>query len=134
MTKRISIVLPTELVKEIDLVAGPRKRSEFIAKAIEKHLLHERQRRAFDETAGILKDYDFPDWETPEKHPSGSDGAGTQTTRGSKRRSRDGTRRNERSTSSGSIQMCVVGHLKVRQKLDHKVVQVIERPAGHLSS
>jgi len=36
---RLNIVLPDDLIKEIDLIAGRRKRSRFIADAIKRRIL-----------------------------------------------------------------------------------------------
>ncbi|SPD75638.1 conserved hypothetical protein [uncultured Desulfobacterium sp.] len=36
--ERLNITLPREIVKQLDLLAGPRKRSSFIAEAIRKQL------------------------------------------------------------------------------------------------
>lgn len=66
MATRIHVVLPDSLIEEIDRIAGPRRRSEYIAETLEKSVLRERQRRALKETTGALKDYDYPGWETPE--------------------------------------------------------------------
>ncbi len=67
MATRIHVVLPDSLLEEIDRIAGPRRRSEYIAEMLEKSVLRERQRRAFEETAGILSDEDYPEWSSPEK-------------------------------------------------------------------
>jgi hypothetical protein len=67
MDTRIHIVLPKAIVKEIDELVGPRKRSEFIANTIENQLIRERQLKAIEQTAGILKAEDYPEWSTPEK-------------------------------------------------------------------
>ena len=66
MTTRIHVVLPDALLEEIDRIAGPRRRSEYIAETLEQSVLRERQRRALDEATAALKDYDYPGWETPE--------------------------------------------------------------------
>jgi metal-responsive CopG/Arc/MetJ family transcriptional regulator len=66
-TTRTHVVLPTELVEEIDRIAGKRKRSEFIEETLRERLIRERQREAFRQCAGILKDAAIPEWETPEK-------------------------------------------------------------------
>jgi hypothetical protein len=67
MDTRIHFVLPKAIVKEIDELVGPRKRSEFIANTIENQLIRERQLKAIEQTAGILKAEDYPEWSTPEK-------------------------------------------------------------------
>jgi hypothetical protein len=64
---RTHVVLPTELVAEVDRVAGARRRSRFVEVAIREHLRRMRLSMALRETAGALKDEDYPDWDTPEK-------------------------------------------------------------------
>ncbi|MBI2940851.1 MAG: hypothetical protein HYY04_10480 [Chloroflexi bacterium] len=64
---RTHVVLPDDLVRDIDRLVGKRRRSEFLAAAA-----YERIRRlALGETlirgAGILKEKDYPHWATPEK-------------------------------------------------------------------
>ena len=63
---RTHVLLPKELVEAIDRRVGPRRRSEFIAAAVERELDIEERLRLFHEFAGSLKDVDIPGWETPE--------------------------------------------------------------------
>ena len=63
---RTHIVLPDEMVEEIDELVGKRKRSQFVKELIEERLRRERLLKAFDEFAGSLKDANIPGWETPE--------------------------------------------------------------------
>src|SRR5712692_1398942 len=63
---RTHIVVPRELVEEVDRLAGPRKRSEFIAAAVQEKLARERRERAFEESAGILDPANYPEWNTGE--------------------------------------------------------------------
>jgi Arc/MetJ-type ribon-helix-helix transcriptional regulator len=67
MATRIHIVLPESVIEEIDELVGPRKRSEFIAEAIEQRLERERFQRALDAASGSLNSEDYPEWSTPEK-------------------------------------------------------------------
>ena len=67
MTKRAHVVLPEELVKEVDRVAGQRRRSRFIEVAIREKLSREVRSGALRASAGILDPADYPHWETPEK-------------------------------------------------------------------
>ena len=67
MATRTHIVLPQEMIEEIDRIAGKRRRSEFIEDAIRAKLVNARQREALRQAAGILKSKDYPDWSTPEK-------------------------------------------------------------------
>jgi hypothetical protein len=63
---RAHIVVPDELIAEVDAQVGQRKRSRFIAEAIEEKLRTNRVLDAFDQVAGFLVDADIPGWETPE--------------------------------------------------------------------
>ena len=64
---RTHIVLPRELLTEIDAAAGNRQRSEYIIEALQEKLSHDRLGAALEQTAGILDLADYPEWETPEK-------------------------------------------------------------------
>lgn len=63
---RTHIIVPDELIKEVDKVVGPRRRSSFITEAIERELKHERLMKSARKVAGSLKDVDIPGWETRE--------------------------------------------------------------------
>ncbi|HEY7037144.1 MAG TPA: hypothetical protein VH482_37835 [Thermomicrobiales bacterium] len=63
---RTHVLLPKEVVEEIDRRVGPRRRSEFLARAAQRELEAEDRLRAFDEFVGSLKDVDIPEWETSE--------------------------------------------------------------------
>lgn len=67
MPARAHVVLPEELIEEIDRLAGKRKRSQFIEAAVREKLTRERQSAALRESAGVLDPNDYPDWSTPEK-------------------------------------------------------------------
>ncbi len=60
-TKRTHIVIPQDLVAEIDSVVGQRGRSAFLAQAAEKELLRLRQIKALEAAAGSWKDKDHPE-------------------------------------------------------------------------
>ena len=64
--RRAHVVLPNDLVCEIDHRVGQRRRSEFIQEAIEEKLKRLGRVEAFDRVVGSLKDVDIPGWETPE--------------------------------------------------------------------
>ncbi len=66
MATRAHIVLPEDLIAELDDLVGPRGRSEYIAEALREKLRREKLRRALISTAGILADEDIPEWATPE--------------------------------------------------------------------
>lgn len=65
---RAHISLPDDLIEEVDKLAGPRKRSQFIEDAVRAKVLNERQRRAAERyiASGGLKEIP-PEWSTPAK-------------------------------------------------------------------
>lgn len=65
-TKRVHLVIPEELLIEIDALVGPRRRSEFLVDAAREKVERERLRKAAHEYAGALKDAHIPGWETPQ--------------------------------------------------------------------
>jgi metal-responsive CopG/Arc/MetJ family transcriptional regulator len=48
------VTLPEELLREVDELAGPRGRSQFVADAVTWKVKRERLRKALDATRGIL--------------------------------------------------------------------------------
>jgi len=64
---RTHVVLPEDVVKSVDELVGPRKRSEFIAEAVSEKVRRLRLSQAAHKAAGALKDVDIPEWETSEK-------------------------------------------------------------------
>jgi hypothetical protein len=60
-TKRTHIVIPQELVMEIDTLVGKRSRSTFLTQAAEKELMRLRQIKALEGAAGAWKDKDPPE-------------------------------------------------------------------------
>jgi Arc/MetJ-type ribon-helix-helix transcriptional regulator len=66
-TMRTHVVLPDELVQEVDQLVGPRKRSEYLEAALREKLRRDRQRWAIKTGAGILKGSTPEYWSTPEK-------------------------------------------------------------------
>jgi metal-responsive CopG/Arc/MetJ family transcriptional regulator len=67
MLIRTHIVLPAELIEEVDRVAGARRRSRFVEEAIRERLKRDALSSALREAAGILKDVDYPEWDSPKK-------------------------------------------------------------------
>ena len=68
MTVRTNLVLPRELVAEIDRVAGPRGRSRFVAEVLEQAVRRERQRAAMRAGIGMLVDHPgYGHWSTPDR-------------------------------------------------------------------
>ena len=56
MNVRTNLMLPKDLVDEVDLFAGPRGRSRYVAEALEARLKRDRLREAMESTAGAWKD------------------------------------------------------------------------------
>lgn len=53
---RTNVILPDELVAEIDKIAGPRNRSKFLEETARERIYEEKLKKAFEEARGILKD------------------------------------------------------------------------------
>jgi metal-responsive CopG/Arc/MetJ family transcriptional regulator len=62
---RTNVTLPEELLREVDALAGPRGRSQFVADAVTWKVKRERLRKALDETRGAL--VGTPGYMTPEE-------------------------------------------------------------------
>jgi metal-responsive CopG/Arc/MetJ family transcriptional regulator len=60
-TKRTHVVIPEQLVKDIDMLVGSRQRSNFLTQAAEEKLMRYRQLQAIDAAAGAWKDKDHPE-------------------------------------------------------------------------
>ncbi len=63
---RAHLVLPEELIEEVDRIAGKRKRSRFVEEAIREKLSREKMRVALDESVATIDLADYPEWQTPE--------------------------------------------------------------------
>lgn len=63
---RAHIVIPKDLVADVDRMVGSRHRSEFVADAVAEKLARERLRRAARRLGGSLADKDIPGWESTE--------------------------------------------------------------------
>ena len=61
MNKRTHVVIPEQLVKQIDLLVGSRRRSSFLTEAAQKELMRRRQIEALKAAAGAWKDKDHPE-------------------------------------------------------------------------
>ena len=66
-TTRTHVILPADLITQVDARVGSRKRSQFIAEAVTEKLNRERRLEALEQVAGSLKDVDTPGWNTPEE-------------------------------------------------------------------
>ena len=51
---RTNVTLPEELLAQVDELAGPRGRSQFVAEAVAAKVKRERLRKALDEARGSL--------------------------------------------------------------------------------
>jgi len=51
---RTNVTLPEELMREVDGLAGPRGRSQFVADAVAFKVKRERLRRALDASRGVF--------------------------------------------------------------------------------
>ena len=60
-TKRTHVIIPDQLVREIDQLVGSRKRSSFITQAAERELTRMRQLDALRSAAGSWKNNKHPE-------------------------------------------------------------------------
>lgn len=67
MPTRAHIVLPEDLLAEVDRVAGKRKRSRFVEAAVREKLSREALSIALRESAGVIDLTSYPEWKSPEK-------------------------------------------------------------------
>jgi metal-responsive CopG/Arc/MetJ family transcriptional regulator len=67
MNVRTNLLLPQELVKQVDHFAGPRGRSRYVADALERSVKRDRLKEAIETTAGVLRREDYPEWSTSEQ-------------------------------------------------------------------
>ena len=64
MKTKAYVVLPRDILEEVDRIAGKRKRSLFIAEATREKLQKERFLRTLEETQGAWNDKNHPDLKT----------------------------------------------------------------------
>ena len=64
MKTKAHLVLPREILEEVDQIAGKRKRSLFIAEATREKLQRERFLRTLEDTQGAWNDKNHPDLKT----------------------------------------------------------------------
>jgi len=62
---RTNVTLPSELLEEVDELAGPRGRSQFVAEAVAAKVKRERLRKALDASRGAL--VGTPSYMTPDE-------------------------------------------------------------------
>jgi hypothetical protein len=61
LSRRAHVVLPIDLVADIDKLVGKRGRSAFLTELAQREIKLRRQRQALLETAGAWKDEDHPE-------------------------------------------------------------------------
>jgi hypothetical protein len=61
VSKRTHVVLPVEVVADIDKLVGKRGRSAFITEVARDEILRRKQRNALRKCAGAWKDKDHPE-------------------------------------------------------------------------
>ena len=64
MKTKAHLVIPREILEEVDQIAGKRKRSLFITEATREKLQRERFLRTLEETQGAWSDKNHPDLNT----------------------------------------------------------------------
>jgi metal-responsive CopG/Arc/MetJ family transcriptional regulator len=64
MNVRTNLLLPEELVKQVDHFAGPRGRSRYVCEALERAVRRDRLREVIEETAGAWAEN--PLWKSSE--------------------------------------------------------------------
>lgn len=67
MNVRTNLLLPKDLVDEVDHFAGERGRSRYVAEALRARLKRDRLKEVIERTAGVLRPEDYPEWSTSEK-------------------------------------------------------------------
>jgi len=60
------VVLPPELLAEVDRLVGPRRRSQFFVEAVSEKLAKLKLRQVAQKVAGSLAESDTPLWTSPE--------------------------------------------------------------------
>jgi hypothetical protein len=63
---RTHLIAPAHLIDEVDRLVGPRKRSEFIAAAVDEKLKREKLLQLTHEVSKLPPGGGIPEWDTPE--------------------------------------------------------------------
>jgi hypothetical protein len=66
MMTRAHVILPEDLIDDIDRRVGRRKRSQFISETLDAELRRLRRIEAAEAAGGSLRDVDVPGWESAE--------------------------------------------------------------------
>jgi hypothetical protein len=61
---RTHVVVPEDLLAEVDRLVGPRRRSQFFVDAVAEKLARIKLAEVAAKAAGALKDVPIPDWDT----------------------------------------------------------------------
>lgn len=64
MNVRTNLLLPEDLVAEVDRIAGPRNRSRYFTEAARKAIRRDQLREVVEQTAGAWKVTDYPEFAT----------------------------------------------------------------------
>ena len=67
MNVRTNLLLPEDLLREVDHFAGDRGRSRYVAEALRARLKRDKLGEAIEQTAGVLRAEDHPEWSTSEQ-------------------------------------------------------------------
>ena len=67
MNVRTNLLLPKDLVDEVDHFAGERGRSRYVAEALRASVRRDRFQEMIERTAGVLNPEDYPEWSTSAK-------------------------------------------------------------------
>lgn len=65
-TTKITLSLPTSLVERLKASVPPRRRSAFVAQALQERLEEEETLAVLEETCGAWSDEDYPEFATDE--------------------------------------------------------------------
>jgi hypothetical protein len=65
MSTRAHVVLPEDLIAQVDRITGRRRRSRFVEEAIREKLAREALSKALEETAGTIDPAEYPEWASP---------------------------------------------------------------------
>jgi len=67
MAMRTNLLLPEDLVREVDRLAGPRGRSRYVTDALRRQIKRDRLKEAIEASAGALDPAKYPHWATSDK-------------------------------------------------------------------